>query len=104
LPGELIGELTALRDKLAAAAANLREFTTGQRLRVYNLRDCVAEFKGIMLEIGQKLLGSQKIGRSDGPLITFLYLALLLVLGNATPDADALRVFAQRHSQGALPS
>jgi hypothetical protein len=103
-PTELIGKLTALRDKLVADAEGLRKFITGQRVRVYNVRDCTAEFKGIMLEIGQKLLGSQKIGRSDGPLITFLHLALLPVLGDATPDADALRVFARRHSQSALSS
>ena len=96
--GDLIEQLTDLRAKVAVDAEGLRKFAVGQKLRAYRQDDCVAEFKEGLLEIGQNLFGPQ-VGRNDGPLITFLQLALQPVLGDATPDADALRTFARRHTQ-----
>jgi hypothetical protein len=88
----------ALRERIMTEATKLREFTAGRNIRVYNKEDCVAEFKARIIEIGQQLLGPA-VGRSDGPLITFVHLGLMPVLGDATPDNDALRAFAQRHKK-----
>ena len=96
--GYLIEPLTELRAKAAVDAEGLQKFAVGQKLRAYRQDDCVAEFKEGLLEIGQDLFGPQ-VGRNDGPLITFLQLALQPVLGDATPDPDALRTFARRHTQ-----
>lgn len=95
---DLIEQLTDVRAKVTADAKGLREFAAGQKIRAYREDDCIAELKGRLLEIGQNLFGPQ-VGRSDGPLITFLQLALQPILGDATPDADALRIFARRHTQ-----
>jgi hypothetical protein len=94
----LIEGLTAAREKLRGDAAELQKFAAGHRLRAYAKDDCVAEFKTGVLVIAQGLFGEQ-VGRSDGPVITFLQLALQPVLGDATPNADALRAFARRHTR-----
>jgi hypothetical protein len=96
--GDLIEQLTDVRAKVTVDAEGLRRFAAGQKLRAYREDDCIAELKGRLQEIGQNLFGPQ-VGRNDGPLITFLQLALQPVLGDATPDADALRTFARRHTQ-----
>jgi hypothetical protein len=80
LRGNLIEQLTGARDKAAADAATLQEFATGQKIRAYRKDDCVTELKEALLEIGQGLLG-QSVGGSDGPLLTFLRLALEPILG-----------------------
>jgi hypothetical protein len=92
-----IRELIALRGKLTTDADELREFLADQKVHTHNTHDSLAELKVIMLKIGQNLLGLQTSGRSGEPLIKFAHLALLPVLGDATPDVDVLRVFAHRH-------
>ena len=95
LLGDLIEQLTAAGNKATADATALQEFTAGQKIRVYRKNDCVTELKEALLEIGQGLLG-QSVGGSDGPLLTFLKLALDPILGAATPDGEALRTFARK--------
>jgi hypothetical protein len=97
--GGLIEQLTAARDKATADAAELRTFAAGQKIRAYRQDDCLIELKGRILGIGQDYLGRQ-VGSSDGPLITFLGLALEPILGAATPDGEALRAFARERQQG----
>ena len=58
----------------------------------------MTELKEALLEIGQGLLG-QSVGGSDGPLLTFLKLALDPILGAATPDGEALRTFDSKASR-----
>jgi hypothetical protein len=94
-PSNLIGGLPALRDELAARADDLRESFTDQRPRSYNEHDCAAVLKEIMFAIGQDLLGS--VAQSRAPIIEFVRLALLPVLGDATPNGEALRKFAEDH-------
>ena len=96
------GELTALQKRLADDADDLRKLLANQRGHAYGRRDCIAELKVILLRIGQDLLGSQKIGSAKGPLIGFVYLALLPVLGKATPNHEALRKFAEDHKADML--
>jgi hypothetical protein len=94
---DLIEQLADVRAKVTADAKGLQELAAEQKIRAYRKDDCIAELKGRLLEIGQNLFGPQ-VGGSDGPLITFLQLALRPILGEATPDADALRAFARRHT------
>jgi hypothetical protein len=56
-----------------------------------------------MIKIGQDLIGSEEIGYDEGPLLTFVHLALLPVLGAGTPDNGALRKFANRHFRKPRP-
>jgi hypothetical protein len=95
---DLIEQLADVRAKVTADAEGLQELAAEQKIRAYRKDDCIAELKGRLLEIGQNLFGPQ-VGGNDGPLITFLQLALQPILGDATPDADALRAFARRHTQ-----
>ena len=76
-----------MRAKVTGDAEDLRKFAAGQKLRGFRAPDCVAELKEGLLEIGQNLFGP-RVGRNDGPLITFLLLALQPVLGDATPDTE----------------
>jgi hypothetical protein len=46
--------------------------------------------------VGHWLFGAGVVGREDGPLVTFLQLALEPVLGNATPPAATLRTIARQ--------
>jgi hypothetical protein len=97
--GNLIEQLNAARDKATADAAELRAFAAGKKIRTYREDDCLIELKERILEIGQDYVGRQ-IGSSDGPLITFLGLALEPILGAATPNGEALRAFARERQQG----
>jgi hypothetical protein len=90
--------LTAVRKRIVAETKELQEFGAGQTLRAYNAYDCVREFKGRVFEIGHEAFG-RKVGGERGPLITFVYQALLPVLKDATPDFDAFRKFARERKK-----
>lgn len=96
-------ELITLRNKFAADADDLRKLFADQRVHAYDERDSLAELKVTMIKIGQDLIGSEEIGYDEGPLLTFVHLALLPVLGAGTPDNGALRKFANRHFRKPRP-
>jgi hypothetical protein len=84
--------LTPLLEEVEARADALRELG---RAHVHGTRgDYEAELKRVLFRIGEDLLGWE-ISRT-GPLVTFVRLALRPVLGNKTPNNDALFQFAIR--------
>jgi hypothetical protein len=56
---------------------------------------------GVILDVGHRLFGPE-VGHENGPLVTFLRLALEPALGRATPSATALRTIARREGWSAL--
>jgi hypothetical protein len=88
--------LTAADAVIAAKIKELEELGAGQGLRVYKGDDCVRELKGRLFELGHEWFG-REVGGPTGPLITFVRLALLPILKDATPDSDTLRQFAKEH-------
>ena len=84
----------------AASAAALRELRANQSTHSFNEHDLVAGLKETGFKIGQECFGSQKIGPAGGPLLQFVVLVLCPVLGERTPDGEALRKFAEEHRLG----
>lgn len=94
--GDLIGALETARKQTEIDVAGLRRELAGEpKMRARIDVDCEGELKGRLLDIGRSLFG-QQIGNPEGPLVTFLHLALTPVLGEATPDKNALRTWALR--------
>jgi hypothetical protein len=86
-----------ISERYKATADSLQRFITDhQEIRTYATRDCKSELYETMFDIGQRLLNSQEVGRSNSSLLTFMSLALRFVLGNEAPGGDALRGFAYR--------
>ena len=95
----LIEGLSAIRDELAESIAELQDFVADARAHVADADEYRATIQGLVLELGQKLLGRQ-VGNENGPLVKFMRLALRPILGAETPSPVALRKFAQREGGG----
>jgi hypothetical protein len=86
--------LAELQNELETDARELRNILSGAR-KTYAL-DPEVWLVGMVLNIGHRLF--PQVGHEDGPLITFLRLALEPVLGGAAPPATTLRSVARRWS------
>jgi hypothetical protein len=95
LQNELTRQLAELQNELEAEARKLQVVLNGAKLHAADINDSNAWLEGMILDIGHRLLGPQ-VGRADGPLVTFLQLALTPVLGEATPPRETLRTTARR--------
>jgi hypothetical protein len=95
-PEHLIRELSELQDTVEADVRELQEVVGGAKMHAFGADDCRANLIGQVLAAGHQLLGLKKVGHENGPLVTFLRLALEPVLGRATPSTTALRTFARR--------
>ena len=91
----LTRELAELQNKLETDARELQVVLNGAKLHAADVNDSNAWLEGVILDIGHRLFGPQ-VGRADGPLVTFLQLALTPVLGEATPPRETLRTIARR--------
>ena len=91
----LTRELAELQNKLETDARELQVVLNGAKLHAVDVNDYNAWLEGMILDIGHRLFGPQ-VGRADGPLVTFLQLALTPVLGEATPPRETLRTNARR--------
>jgi hypothetical protein len=92
----LTGELAKLRAKFSDDTQELQKFLNKGKTYAATASDWQVLFQWRVLEIGRQLLGPQ-VGRDDGPLMTFLQLALSPVLGKSTPRPPTLRSFARRN-------
>lgn len=94
-PASLIKELTTLRDEFDKDIAELKKFSGGGKTHSASKDDYRIPVQGLILELGGKILGPS-VGNENGPLVTFMRLALHPILGKDTPTAQSLRKFAQR--------
>jgi hypothetical protein len=92
----LARELAELQNELETDARELQGvFDGAKKTYAANVNDHEAWLVGVILDVGHRLFGPQ-VGHENGPLVTFLRLALEPVLGKATPSAATLRTLARR--------
>ena len=93
----IIKGLTRVRSDYSDRIKSLRRFTKGQKTRRYPIDDCDSTFLDIVLQIGRRVMGTNRVGGDGGPFIKFMEAAVRPVFSNRTPPPEALRTFARRH-------
>ena len=93
----IIEGLTRVRSDYSDRIKSLKQFTKGQKTRRYPIDDCDSTFLDIVLQIGRGMIGTDRVGGNEGPLIKFMEAAARPVFGKTTPSPETLRTFARRH-------